>query len=745
MREEPGQQLAHYVLEQEIGRGGMGVVWRAKDTVLGRTVAIKVLPPDLALDGERRHRFLEEARLAASLSHSHVVQVYEFGHQGDLDFIVMEFVDGQPLSKVLHGRPLPYDQVADWGFQMAQGLGQLHRKGLLHRDLKPSNILITGEGELKLADFGLATLLGPADLTARSTASTRTVSGTDSSPIVGTLPYMSPEQLRGEKLDTRSDIFSLGTVLYEMTTGQRPFSESRSTDVQAEILKCQPRPVHELIPKVPLELDRIISKALGKRRASRYQTVDDLAVDLEQLGQVLKSGSAPSYSEILPHGPQTKRALRVGFVAVLALAATIAVVALWMRDRDQGRFAAGATGGGASPDSWGYPSLAAGSARTYFERGSSYLEDAETLSVLDDAIKMFNRAVDMQPDLAAAWALLGEAYWVRFSSYTHDEASRDAATRAVARASQLDAGLPEVHSARAQALIAVGDLEGARRELEAAVAAAPAADKVWAKLGYVHQLKGNYAEALAAFRKAIDLRPGNWRHHERLGYFFDRFSEYNAGAEAFSKATELRPTSAMAWNNLGTAFLKTGRSEKAIGPFSRALEINPEYGSARSNLGTAYYFLKMYDKAAEQYVRATLVEPTVATHWSNLADALKELGERQTKDLYLTAVRLAREGVASEPQNPNAHIALGLYCARAGDAKCAVAEGSFAAGMRPQDAEIAFKLAVIFQIVGQQPEALDWLERAVKLGISKAQLELAPELRDLRQHSRYKRILSLAS
>src|SRR5262245_11596559 len=283
---ERGQMLSHYRLVEKIGEGGMGVVWKAEDNVLNRTVAIKVLPADLALDEKRRRMFLDEARLAASVAHGNIVQVHELGRDADLDFIVMEFVEGQPLSKILHGRPLPLDKVADWGMQVAQGLARAHRKGLIHRDLKPANILATPDGEVKIADFGLAVLFERRDSTVASHVSdlTETIPEETRTRIAGTLPYMSPEQMRGERLDTRSDIFSFGTVLYEMTTGLRPFTGSTAAEVAQEILRTQPKPVHELVPQVPLELHRIIAKTLARRPEDRYQHLDDAAVDLRRLG-----------------------------------------------------------------------------------------------------------------------------------------------------------------------------------------------------------------------------------------------------------------------------------------------------------------------------------------------------------------------------------------------------------------------------------------------------------------------------
>jgi Tol biopolymer transport system component/tRNA A-37 threonylcarbamoyl transferase component Bud32 len=300
-----GQILSHYRLIEKIGEGGMGIVWKALDTILDRPVAIKVLHPDAAGEENRRRMFFDEARLASSLSQSSIVQVHEFAEHEGLRFIVMEYVEGRPLAAMLRHRRLQPDFIADLGHQMARALSKAHRKGLLHRDLKPSNIIVTPDGEAKLVDFGLATLVAGREksISAMATTRTQSIEATksgfeDPRQIVGTLPYMSPEQIRGERLDTRSDIFSFGTVLYEMATGQRPFHGSTNREIADEIQKTQPRPVHELVPKVPLELDRIIHKSLAKKPPDRYQTIEDLAVDLKRLGKDLESGSSPSYEAV---------------------------------------------------------------------------------------------------------------------------------------------------------------------------------------------------------------------------------------------------------------------------------------------------------------------------------------------------------------------------------------------------------------------------------------------------------------
>src|SRR5438093_1728577 len=203
-------------------------------------------------------------RRVTSVSHAHIAQVHDLGREGDLDFIVMEYVEGKPLSRILHGRPLPPDKVVGLGLQVARGLARAHRKGLLHRDLKPGNVMVTADGDVKVVDFGLATLFERQDSSLLSEVSTRKNDDPESAaesraaaekgrPLVGTLPYMSPEQVRAETLDARSDIFSLGVVLYEMTTGQRPFAGATSGDLARDIARARPRPPTQLAPKLPLE------------------------------------------------------------------------------------------------------------------------------------------------------------------------------------------------------------------------------------------------------------------------------------------------------------------------------------------------------------------------------------------------------------------------------------------------------------------------------------------------------------
>ncbi len=303
----PGQRLSHFRLLEKIGEGGMGVVWKAEDTVLGRMVAVKFLPPALVADRAHRGMLLNEARQASSFDASNVVQVHEFGRDRDLDFIVMEYVQGVALDQEVKGRPAPARRVVHLGCQIARALSSAHDQGLVHRDLKPANILVTAQDEVKVLDFGLAKLLQQADENLLSEAPTCGMGGHgQQEELCGTIAYMSPEQARREPVDARSDVFSLGAILYQMATGKLPFAAPTNLDVLQAVEKACPRPVHELAPAVPAELQRIIHKALARLPQDRYQHMDELAGDLRQLR--LRLEGRPAADEV-PASPKRQKAM----------------------------------------------------------------------------------------------------------------------------------------------------------------------------------------------------------------------------------------------------------------------------------------------------------------------------------------------------------------------------------------------------------------------------------------------------
>jgi TolA-binding protein/tRNA A-37 threonylcarbamoyl transferase component Bud32 len=291
-----GQTVSHYRVLEKLGEGGSAIVYRAEDLALGREVVLKFLPPEFSADYGRIARFQHEARTASSLNHPNICTIYEIAEHEGRHFLAMEFLDGEVLSRMVGRRPIETYRLVEIAIAIADALEAAHAEGVVHRDVKPANIFVTRREQVKLLDFGLAVFVPRGGVEGRGQVPlSATLTG-------GTVPYMSPEQVRGEELDHRSDLFSLGVVLYEMATGRRAFIGGTARDVTDAILNQSPIPVRDLNPSIPAELDRIIDKALEKNRKLRFQTAADVRADLQRLKRDLDSGSIVTATRPGPAG-----------------------------------------------------------------------------------------------------------------------------------------------------------------------------------------------------------------------------------------------------------------------------------------------------------------------------------------------------------------------------------------------------------------------------------------------------------
>ena len=307
-------RLLHYELVEQLGEGGMGVVYKARDTRLGRFVAVKVLAAGKASDPDRRLRFAREARAASALAHPNVLTVHEIGSEDGVDFIVTEYVPGKTLAELIPPRGLPAREALRWAVPIADALAATHAAGVIHRDLKPANVMVTDAGLVKILDFGLARFIDPGPMAeGDETEAVLTREGT----VFGTCAYMSPEQAEGREVDARSDIFSLGAVLYEMVTGRKAFARDSASATIAAVLRDDPKPACEISGNVPPELDRVIHRCLRKDPAKRFQSMADLRVALEEIQE--ESDSAAS-SRVRAAGPLRRTAFGVAAVLVVASA-----------------------------------------------------------------------------------------------------------------------------------------------------------------------------------------------------------------------------------------------------------------------------------------------------------------------------------------------------------------------------------------------------------------------------------------
>jgi tetratricopeptide (TPR) repeat protein len=670
-----GKALGHYQILEQIGAGGMGRVYRAHDLQLDRDVALKVLPSGTLADRGARARFRREALTLARLNHPNIATVYEFGTQDEVDFLVTEYVPGKTLDGELATGPMSQQQTLNLGMQLAQGLEAAHEQGIVHRDLKPGNLRVTPKGQLKILDFGLAKLAAGVD------ASTVAETLSSEASFSGTLPYMAPEQVRGQEVDQRSDIWATGAVLYEMATGQRPFPEKHPLKLIDDILRQPAKPPSTVDPRVAPGLEFIILKALEKHPERRYQSAGELRLDLDSLQHTMFGASSDLVSRArlaIHHKRRT-----VVAAAIVTLAALLVLVGLQWRRRLQpsphlprilavlpfralgGDNATNALGAGMTETLTAQ--LAQISDRDQLQLVSTREIEAQGISSAEQARREFGVDLVMEGSLQQAGSQL-RINCSLVDARTHRQLGARSLTASVgdifgledqvvtealnilsvevpptARANLLTRPdtTPEAYQHYLRGLGYLQDyqkvenIQSAIAEFDLALQVDPKYGRAYAGAGQAYWLgfldsnrtNSGITKAAENCRRALALTPDIAEGHSCLGNVYNGQGEYSKAVDEFKRAVALDRSRDDALRGLADAYEKLGDARSAEVTYQQAIALRPQYWAGYSSLGSFYFRQSRYADAVRAFQRVIELTPENFQGYSSLGGVLATEGE----------------------------------------------------------------------------------------------------------------------
>jgi tetratricopeptide (TPR) repeat protein/predicted Ser/Thr protein kinase len=674
----PSALVSHYRLLEPLGSGGMGVVYRAEDTTLGRTVALKFLPPQIVHDPKQVQRFRQEARIASALNHPNICTIYEVAEeQGEL-FIAMEFVEGRPLAEAIREGKLPVSTVVRYGRQLSGALEHAHAKGVIHRDLKPLNIVITPDGDAKILDFGLAKRTDPNDINRKSLqAATATTVG-----LAGTMPYMAPEQLEGSEATARSDIWALGIVLYEMTAGVRPFSGDNLYRLCTGIIQ---EPCPPLADSVPAGLAAVIRRCLEKEPARRYQRAGEVRAALE----ALEPSSASAF--VTPPAPQRNWAAASWWLLVLTLAAGLATGAVWMAkrapktptpvvvtDEPVERVQVAVLSADSGPEGSEAAAFDSGLVET-LTSSLTELSGHHPLAVIPASEMRAHHVHTLesaQQEFGANYGLMlniqRAAGQVRVNYSLVDARSHEQVRGGTITAAAADPfGLQDQVSARVAEILKLELQPQEKQELAAHGTSEPAAYDFYLQgLGYLqnYDKEENVENAISVFRHALDKdkdfagayaglgeaywqkfehthekplvndatsacqsaisRDGNLpQAHACLGRVYQGTGKYEMAVAEYQKAAKSEPTLDAAQAGLAKAYESLNRPDEAEQSYKAVIALRPDYWAGYNRLGTFYLRHGRFDEAAKMYAQVTSLVPDSFVGYANLGSTRIQQGQ----------------------------------------------------------------------------------------------------------------------
>ena len=721
-----GQVISHYEVVAKLGAGGMGEVFEARDALLHRTVALKVLPPGKVSDPERRARFLTEARAVSSLNHPFIVTVHDVVTTEDGALcLVMERVRGRSLADAIPPGGLPLTDALRYAMQGAEALAAAHAAGIVHRDLKPGNVMVTDRGDIKVLDFGLAKLMPSPSSGTDPTVSS---DGTQFGVVLGTPDYMSPEQAKGEPVDHRTDIFSFGMLLFEMVTGERPFRGShRIAALHALVAEPAPR-VSALRAGLPSSLDLVVDRLLAKDREARYQSFTDVLADLRRVqdGEAVADVAAPRPAEPTRSTGLARAFMVIGAIGVVTVLALLA----------PGWFAR------SEAPPVGRPTLDEPlpvTASDFVRQGDRLLRRYDRDGHIDQAMGAYQSALQQQPDHAPAYAGLAMANWRRFRD-VRDRIWLEHATGNARQAVDRDPLLASGHAALGLTLTAQGENDAAAGALAEAMKLDPTNADALRGLGDLSARASAFDDAERHYRAAIAARPDDPELPSVLGGLYYRLGRTAEAASAFQRTIDLAEDNYIGHKNLGAVLHMQGRFADAARSLQRAVELKPD-AAVYTNLGTLYYYQGLYPQAVVALEKSIALRANDYRTWGNLGDALKRTagGETRALEAYQQAAQLAAAELDAAP-TPETRALRALYLARAGAPERATEEVQRIGDPGALAAETLYVLALAREALGDRVEAIETLRLAIAAGHSVDELERDPELTALRGDPAYHRM-----